>query len=328
MTSFKASAIQCLLRKRHLFKGKFKQAGIEQSREAVLAFRDECEKGGERFGKLPPGIKVVPEVIMGIYTELLIPENAADDKLLFYVHGGGYVSGSCNDHRAIVSKLTHKSGITTFLYEYGLAPENPYPAAIDDSINMYQQILEKGYTPGNIVIAGESAGGGLALALLLALKDKGIPLPKSAVVISPWTDLACTSESYTTKNKASLAPPDSWNVFSHYYVGKHDVRCPYISPLHGDLSGLPPLLINAGDADELFDDALLFFKKAESSGVDVKFTRGEELVHCYPLMAPMFREATEAMDEIVAFIGLKLGLLINFNEALIKNGITRIVNNL
>ncbi|WP_159520640.1 alpha/beta hydrolase [Sunxiuqinia indica] len=291
-----------LMRNRHLFKGRLRKETQNESVEAVLKFRAACEKGAERFGKLPEGISIKQEVIHTIITEWIIPENALENKLIFYVHGGGYVSGSCNDHRALVSKIALNSGITTLLYEYGLAPENPFPAALDDSLNVYKAVLEKGYKAENILMMGESAGGGLSLALLLKLRDNGIPLPSAAVAISPWTDLSCSSETYLTKNKVSLAPLNSWNVFSHYYVAKSDVRNPYISPLFGDLKGLPPLFINSGNSDELFDDGKKFAQKAKQAGVDVFFREGEGMVHCYPMMAPFFPEATEAMNEIVQFI--------------------------
>jgi acetyl esterase/lipase len=155
-------------------------------------------------------------------------------------------------------------------------------------------------------LAGESAGGGLALALLLAIKKEQFPMPAVAVVISPWTDLTCSGASYRTKNRKSLAPLNSWTVFSAHYVGRNDPQNPLISPLFGDLSGLPPLLINAGEDDELFDDGRLFAEKAKEAGVEVTFRPGKNMVHCYPLMAPMFREATEAMDEIVRFIKKQL----------------------
>jgi epsilon-lactone hydrolase len=152
------------------------------------------------------------------------------------------------------------------------------------------------------LIAGESAGGGLCLAILLALKEQNIALPIAAVAISPWTDLTCSSESYRTKNKVSLAPLNSWIVFSSYYIGNNQANNPLISPLFGDLKGLPPILINSGVDDELFEDGEKFYLKARSVGVDITFTAGIGMVHCYPLLAPMFSEAIEAMAEIVNFV--------------------------
>jgi acetyl esterase/lipase len=142
----------------------------------------------------------------------------------------------------------------------------------------------------------------LVLALLLALKEQQIQLPKAAVSMSPWTDLTCSSESYLTKNKVSPAPLNSWYVFSSHYIGSNKADNPLISPLFGDLKGLPPLLIVSGVDDELFEDGEKFYLKAKAAGVDVRFIAGEGMVHCYPLLAPMFPEATEAMNKIVNFI--------------------------
>jgi acetyl esterase/lipase len=302
MTSIKAKLILGLMRNRHLFQGRLKKEVFAYDKSQVLKFRDECEKGATRFGKVPKEVSIQQEVINMSLTEWLTPEKASPDKLIFYVHGGGYISGSCNDHRSIVAKVAKRMGIRTFLYEYGLAPENPFPTAIDDSISLYKAILEKGYKAENILMMGESAGGGLCLALLIALRDKNIPLPKAAVAISPWTDLSCSSESYKTRNKKSLAPLNSWNVFAHYYVGDKDYRNPYISPLYGNLEGLPPLFINSGADDELFEDGQKFAEKARLSGVDTIFREGKGMVHCYPLLDTMFKEASEAMDEIVDFV--------------------------
>ncbi|WP_167619511.1 alpha/beta hydrolase [Maribellus sediminis] len=302
MASLKSKILIGLMRKRHWVKGQWKKPVMENSLEAVLAFRAECEKGAERFGKIPEGIEVKPEVIDTIISEWLIPEDAVPHKLLFYVHGGGYVSGSCNDHRSIVSKVTKATALKTLLFEYGLAPENPFPAALNDTVTIYQEVLKKGYRPENIIMMGESAGGGLCLASLLAIRDQNIPLPKAAVVISPWTDLSCSGESYRTKNKVSLAPLNSWTVFSGFYAAGNDLTDPYISPLFGELKGLPPLFINAGNADELFDDSRRFYEKAKQAEVDFTFHEGEDMIHCYPLLAPLFPEATKAMNEITGFI--------------------------
>jgi len=301
MTSFKSRMFNFLLRNRHLLQGKLKKETFDFN-SSIADFRDFCEKGATRYAKLPKGITVKEQMIEGIKSEWLIPDGANPEKLIFYVHGGGYVSGSCSDHRAIVSKFAKNAGFTYLVYEYRLAPENPFPAALDDSVKVYQWLLSSGFKPENILIAGESAGGGLCLAILLALKERNIALPVAAVAISPWTDLTCSSNSYRTKNKVSLAPLNSWTVFGNYYVGKNQATNPLISPLFGDLRGLPPILINSGADDELFEDGEKFYLKAKNAGVDITFNAGNGMVHCYPLLAPMFREATEAMNEIVDFI--------------------------
>jgi acetyl esterase/lipase len=276
---------------------------------SIAGFRELCEKGATRFGKVPQGITVKAQRIEGINAEWLIPQGSNPTKVILYVHGGGYVSGSCNDHRTIVAKFAKNVGVTCLTYEYRLAPEHPFPAGLDDSVKIYLWLLASGFKPENILIAGESAGGGLCLAILLALKDRNIAQPVAAVSISPWTDLTCSSDSYRTKNKVSLAPLNSWTVFSKYYCGENKATNPLISPLFGDLKGLPPVLLNSGADDELNQDGEEFFLKARSSGVDITFKAGIGMVHCYPLLAPMFPEATEAMDEIVDFVKKHLSIM-------------------
>jgi len=301
MKSFKSRMINCLIRNRHLFRGKLKKE-VYDLNTSIAGFRELCEKGAGKYTKLPDGISIREQIIEGILSEWHIPDGSDPSKMILYVHGGGYVSGSCNDHRGFVSKFAKNTSVTNLLYEYRLAPEHPYPAALEDSVKVYQWVLSSGYKPGNIIIAGESAGGGLCLAILLALKDRAIPLPAAAVAISPWTDLTCSSDSYKTKNRVSVAPLNSWTVFSKHYTGDNRADLPFVSPLFGDLKGLPPVFINSAVDDELYEDGEKFYLKAKEAGVDITFRPGKGMVHCYPLFAPMFREATEAMDEIVGFI--------------------------
>ncbi|MDP3445609.1 MAG: alpha/beta hydrolase [Ignavibacteria bacterium] len=307
MPSLKSRIIIGLLRKRHLFKGKLRKEVFDDN-SSIENFRRECEDGAARYAKIPDGITIKEEIIAGIKGEWIIPVGANEDKLIMYVHGGGYVSGSCSDHRGFVSKFAKRCGVINYLYEYRLAPEHPFPAAVDDSVTIYEELLNMGKNAENIIIAGESAGGGLVLSILLALKEKKISLPKAAVAISPWTDLTCSSPSYTTKNSVSLAPLNSWLVFSKHYIGNNKADNPLISPLFGDLAGLPPIYINSGEDDELFDDGERFYLKAKQAGNDVTFRAGKGMIHCYPLLDPMFKEATEAMDEICGFIKKHLKL--------------------
>jgi epsilon-lactone hydrolase len=305
--SFKSRLINCMIRNRHLFRGRLKKETFDMN-TSIAGFREVCERGASRFGKLPDGVEVKAEEIEGIRCEWLVPSGADPAKLIFYVHGGGYVSGSCSDHRNIVSRFALRTGITCLVFEYRLAPEHPFPAGLEDSVKLYSRILSRDFAPENILIAGESAGGGLCLAILLALKQRGIHLPVAAVAIQPWTDLTCSGESYRSKSAKSVAPLDSWFVFSKHYTGGNDPVNPLISPLFGDLKGLPQIFINAGEDDELFDDGRLFAEKAKSAGVDVTFRAGPGQIHCYPLMAPMFPEATEALNEIVDFVRKSIGV--------------------
>jgi acetyl esterase/lipase len=301
MASIRSKIINTLLRNRHLFQGKWCKE-VFTAETSIDDFRALCEKGAARYNKLPAGIQSREAEICGMKSLWVYPQEAPAEKVVLYVHGGGYVSGSCSDHRGVVAKFAAANGYRHLLFEYRLAPEFPFPAALDDALAVYEYLLANGYNAGDILIAGESAGGGLSLALLLAIKDKGLEMPAAAVAISPWTDLSCSGESYHTKNKVSVAPLDSWNVFAQHYAGGQDVKNPLISPLFGDLSDLPPLFIIAGMDDELFDDGRVFAEKAREQGVDVTFRAGKGMVHCYPLLAPMFPEATAAMKEISGFI--------------------------
>lgn len=301
MTSITSKLFNLFVRNGHLLRGKFKKETFD-SNTSISEFRERCEKGAAKYARIPKDITIQTQIIEGMKAEWLIPQGADSDKVIVYVHGGGYVSGSCSDHRGFISKLAKNTGVTHLIYEYRLAPEHKFPAALEDSVTVYQWMLSSGFKTENIIIAGESAGGGLCLATLLALKEQSIPLPAAAVAISPWTDLSCSSESYRTKNKVSPAPLNSWFVFSKHYAGNNKVTHPLISPLFGDLKGLPPLLINAGMDDELFEDGEKFYLKAKEAGVEITFRPGTGMLHCYPLFAPMFPEATEAMKEIVNFI--------------------------
>jgi len=301
MQSTKSKIFNFLMRNRHLFQGKLKKERFDLN-TSIAEFRAQCEKSADKYGKLPANVSIKEENIDGMKAEWISPAGADAEKVILYVHGGGYVSGSCNDHRGVVSKFAKYCGYTNLVYEYHLAPEHPFPAAVEDSVKAYQWLLDRGFKGKDIVIAGESAGGGLSLALLLALKEQHIAFPAATVAISPWTDLTCSSDSYTTRNKVSVAPLDSWLVFSKYYAGDHPADLPLISPLYGDLHGLPPIYINSGVDDELFEDGEKFYLKAQQAGVDITFKAGVGMVHCYPLLAPLFREATEAMDAICKFI--------------------------
>lgn len=301
MSSFKSKIINLLLRNRHLLHGKLNKEVFDFN-SSISDFRDRVEKSADRYWKIPKEITIKDQSIEGLKCAWLIPSGADLNKIILYVHGGGYVSGSCKSHRGFVSTFAKNTGVVNLLYEYRLAPEHPFPAAIEDSIIVYQWLLNSGFKSENILVAGESAGGGLGLALMLALKEQNIALPVAAVAISPWLDLTCSSDSYRTKNKVSLAPLNSWNVFSRYYADDHDVSSPLISPLFGNLEGLPPIFINAGVDDELFEDGENFYEKAKAAGIDVTYRAGAGMVHCYPLFSPMFKEATEGMNEIVMFI--------------------------
>lgn len=308
MLSLRGRLFKALLQHRHLFRFQLRKEIIDWSQyESILRFRQQVEEGAGKFGKLPVGIQVLPEPIEGLYAEWIMPAEIAKDKIILYFHGGGYVSGTCNSHRSITAKFVKGSQIGALLFEYRLAPEHAYPAALEDSLLAYRWLLDYGIPPSNIVFLGDSAGGGLCLAALLALRDQGIPLPAAAVAYSPVTDFKCTGESYRTKAKVCLAPEGMATALARHYAGDEDPGLPYISPLYGELQGLPPLLIYAGEDETLCDDSIRFASKAKAAGVDVTLKIAEGMFHCYPAMAPLFPEATQAMNEICTFINRRIG---------------------
>jgi len=307
MLSFKARMVKLMLRNAHLFQLKLRRDIVDWTKkEAILSFREQVEKGAERFGSLPEEIKIEGVDIEGLYAEWLLPEGAEKDKVILYFHGGGYVSGTCRSHRSITAKFVKETGLATLLFEYRLAPENPFPAALEDALKAYQYLLDKEIEAEDIVFLGDSAGGGLCLATLLALRDKGIPLPAAACAYSPVTDFLCTGNSHQTKRKICLSPEGMAEALGKHYAGEEDLDLPYISPLYGELDGLPPLLLYAGGEETLLDDAVMFTEKAKAEGADIRLVIGEGLFHCYPATAPMFPEATAALEDICRFLCNKM----------------------
>jgi epsilon-lactone hydrolase len=305
MPSLQSQLLYLVIRNRHLLRFHLKRE-VWDWNTSISGFRQECEDGAKKTAKLPDGVEVspveIPGLPEGLSAEWILPAAAVADTVIFYIHGGGYVSGSCNDHREMVAKIVKGSQVRALLFEYRLAPEHPFPAALDDILLAYRWLLGQGVSSSRIVIVGNSAGGGLGLAALLALRDQRLPLPAAAVAISPMTDLKLTGESHHTRASVCVSPPGMSVVCSKYYAGDNDPALPYISPLYGDLHGLPPLLLYVGDYETLLDDSTRFAAEAAEAGVNVTLRVGEKMIHCYPLLAPLFPEATQALVEICAFI--------------------------
>jgi len=306
MPSLKSRLLYFVMKNRHYLRLEWKQKAWDE-KTSIADFREQCENVNGALARLPDGVEVEPLTVAGLPAEWLRLAGAEKDRVILYAIGGGYVSGSCNDHRAMVAKIVKASGVSTLLLQHRLAPEHPYPAALEDMLAGYRWLLEQDISPENIMIIGESAGGGLCLATLLAIRDKGLPLPSGAVVLSPWTDLALTGESHRTKARVCLSPEGMAAVCTKYYVGDYDPRLPWISPLYGELHDLPPLLIYVGGYETLLDDSTRFAAKASAAGVDVTLRVGEGMIHCYPLLTPLIPEAVQAMEEISTFIKTHIG---------------------
>jgi epsilon-lactone hydrolase len=300
MPSTKSKIINFLLRNRHLMRFHLKPE-VWNFSTSIDEYRQLCESGATRM-KIPAEISIDPVEVNGIHAEWIKRTNSDPDGVILFVHGGGYVAGSCSDHRGHVAKVVQGTGVNALLFDYRLAPEHPFPAGLDDTLTVYRWLINSGMNAEKIVIVGDSAGGGLSLAALLAIGDTGLPLPAGAVAVSPWTDLKLTGESHKTKTRVCLSPAGISTVCSKYYCGKHDPEEPCISPLYGDLTGLPPLLIMVGDDETLRDDSTRFVEKAKLAGVEVTIIVEMGQVHCYPFLAPLFPEAVKGMAEICSFI--------------------------
>lgn len=254
-------------------------------------------------GPLPPGTRVEKITIGRTPAEWVSGPNAEEGRVIFYLHGGAYALGSCNSHRDLAARLAIASGARALVIEYRLAPENPFPAGLEDAVAAYRWLIERGTKPGNIVIAGDSAGGGLTLATLLSLRDAGDPLPAGAVLLSPWTDLAITGESYTSRaefdpmlSKAGMPQTVA------FYLGDRDPKTPLASPLYADLHGLPPLHIHVGEDEVLLDDSTRLAERARAAGVDVSLEVWEGMWHVFPTSAAQLPEGAQAIEKIGAFV--------------------------
>lgn len=229
------------------------------------------------------------------------------DYVLYYIHGGAMLVGDTFGYRGLTGNLARAAGINMFSLEYRLAPEDPFPAAIDDALAGYKGLLEPGYPADKIVLAGDSAGGGLALSLLLDLKKADIALPKAVVTLSPWADLTHSGPTITSKADVdgSLNLPGLESGANQYANG-HDKKDPRISPLFGDLSGLPPLLIEVGSHEILLSDATRVAEKAAAGETDVTLHVWPEMPHDWSLFSFMLSEGRDMIDEVGAWIKSKI----------------------
>lgn len=263
--------------------------------------------GMDAFGEmspLPAGVTRAEIDMNGVFAERLTPADAVEGRALLYLHGGGYCIGSPKSHRGMAARFADQVKATTFVPDYRLAPEAPFPAAVDDALAAYRFLLEEGYTPHRIAIAGDSAGGGLTLATALAARDAGLPQPACLFLISPWADLGLHGPSY-----ARMEPVDPMITVSgikqyalHYGAGA-DLNHPQLSPARADLTGLPPMLIHVGQAEVLLSDSVTLAQQAGLCGVEVRLEIWPEMIHVWHAFHDMLgaaRTATSQASEWIA----------------------------
>ncbi len=285
---------------------------MRQRRLATPQTIEELRAGMEELGRkfAPPEDVVLTRVEAGsVPAEWAEPPDAEPGRTILYLHGGGYGIGSTASHRQLVGKLAQASAARVLSLDYRLAPENPFPAAVEDATGAARWLLRQGVEPEYLVFAGDSAGGGLAIAACLALRDAGDTLPAALVCISPLTDLAKTGESMRTRVALDpMVTPQSSAAYARRYVGENgDLTSPLASPLYAELRGLPPMMILVGTWEVLLDNSTRIAERARAAGVDVELQVWEEMIHIWPYFADIIPEGREAIERMGAYIRRRTG---------------------
>jgi monoterpene epsilon-lactone hydrolase len=272
---------------------------IEERRQRI----NEAAKRGIR---LPRGVTARALTAGGVPAECIEPEDAVEGRVILYLHGGGYVLCSLDTHRGLAGRIARSSQARLLNVDYRLAPEHPFPAGLEDAVSAYKYLLKKGFEPNKIAIGGDSAGGGLTIATALTLRERSIPLPGALFLISPWTDLTFSGKSVRTRAKRDpvLSYNDDWMLSA--YSGKHPLTDPLISPVFANLDGLPPILIQVGTEEILYDDSTRLRENALKAGVYAKLEVWPQMWHVFQASAPYIPEAQQAIDKIGKFIGKHL----------------------
>jgi acetyl esterase/lipase len=275
---------------------------LENQPASIEEFRTTFENMASSM-RVAEDVRCEPVNAGGVPAEWIVAPGAADDRVVLYLHGGGYVIGSVNTHRDMISRLSRAAGARALALNYRLAPENPFPAAVEDSAAAYRWLLSRGTKPARMVIAGDSAGGGLTVAALVALRDAGDPLPAAGVCLSPWTDLEGIGESMTTKAAVDpLVQKEGLLQMAKLYLGGKDPHTPLAAPLYADLRRLPPLLIQVGERETLLDDSTRVAERAKAAGVPVSLEVWDGMIHVWQMFASMLPEGQQAIERIGQFI--------------------------
>lgn len=283
------------------------KAVINSFRKSLFVHKTESNTvrvGFERASHITKFPRFVTKEIVqyaGLNAAWFIPDNYGKSKTILYLHGGGYVMGSVNTHRALIGRIARASGYKALAVDYRKAPENPYPAAIEDAVNTYKQMVRDGYE--NIFLMGDSAGGGLVLALLQIIRKEKLQKAAGCVLLSPWTDLTLSGDSMQTKKDVDpMAQPHLVEIFAKRYYADNDPKNPLISPLFADLKGFPPTYIQVGDNETLLDDSTRIARKMNDSGVKVKLDIFPKMMHVWQYFGGILPEANKAIEQIGEFV--------------------------
>lgn len=277
----------------------FQQQGLNQY---CRMLREQLE-GNLRRPYRPHGLIVSEQNANGVTAELLYWQHDAPRRYVLYLHGGGYVLGSMDTHRELAAQIAHRANARVLVIDYRLAPETQYPGALDDTEQAYRWLLDIGVPANQIAIAGDSAGGGLALALMQRLKQQQMPLPAASVLLSPWVDLTCQAASLDTNTATDMILNKAQMMsFARVYAGSTSLSEPGLSPLFGDLTGLPPCLIQVSRQELLLDDSVHLSETLEKEGVINQLSKWSQMPHVWHLLHKYLPQADEALKEVGEFL--------------------------
>jgi acetyl esterase/lipase len=249
-----------------------------------------------------PAARITPlhKPVRGEWVEVA---DGSPSRVILYLHGGAYIAGSPRTHRPLTAALAAATGARVLALDYRQAPEHAFPAWLDDALTAYQHLLKSGERPGQIVVAGDSAGGNLVLVTLLRLRELGLPMPAAGICLSPWTDLACGYHSHrlNARHEAMLNPA-GLRALGLHHIGDRDPRDPLLSPAYADLDGLPPLMVHVGSQEILLDDARAIRRNAKRAGIRLRYREWEGMPHVFPLFHRILPEGRKAIAEIADFV--------------------------
>jgi monoterpene epsilon-lactone hydrolase len=268
----------------------------------IAQMRLDADARGKAFG-LPPDVTVQPVSANGVRAEWTSTPDADLSSAVLYLHGGGYVICSLVSHRHLMAEVGRAAGTRTLAIDYRLAPEHPFPAPVEDTVAAYRYLLDSGLRPRRIALAGDSAGGGLVVGALLAMREAGLPLPACGWCISPWVDMEALGQSFADRAEADpTVQKATIQMMAQWYLGGADPRHPHAAPIHGDLRGLPPLLIQVGAAETLLDDSVALARKAGAADVPVELQIWPEMIHIWHIYFPMLSAGRRAIASGGSFV--------------------------
>jgi acetyl esterase/lipase len=281
-------------------------------RSRPLADSPEVSQARERFEKMAEFLGGAPDAKCekvdagGVPAEWVAAPGFDPDRAVLYLHGGGYAIGSINTHRRLAYDISAVSGARILVINYRLAPEHPFPAPVEDATKAWRWLLQQGFATSRLAIAGDSAGGGLTITTLVNLRDQKLGLPACAVALSPWVDLEGAGDSITTRAAQDpMVQKDGLLWMAGMYLNGKDAKTPLAAPLHADLKGLPPILVQVGTAETLLDDATRLAEKLHAGGVEVRLAVWPNMLHVFPLFAPILSEGRDGCREIGNYIRSK-----------------------